>query len=355
MWSLLLLAVSICSPAAAASFRPHGASSVRSVLETRADLPTSFEWTSSDVLISPKNDSYNLAGVKDPSIVEVNGTYHVFASAALGDEYNLLYLSFTDFDEADAAEFHYLDTTAIGPGYRAAPQVFFFEPENLWYLVYQNGNAAYSTNPDISDPEGWTAPTDFFDSVPSIITDNIGDGYWVDMWVICDDDTCHLYSSDDNGQLYRAETSLDSFPDGMNNTVIAMQDPDPDRLFEAANVYKIEDSDLYLLIVEAIADGGIRYFRSWTSTDLASDEWTPLADTVDNPFAGSSNVAFDGIPWTESISHGEVVRSQVDQTLTISPCNLLYLYQGLDPAEADGDYNSLPWNLGLLTQTNSTC
>lgn len=39
--------------------------------------------------------------------------------------------------------------------------------------------------------------------------------------------------------------------------------------------------------------------------------------------------------WTASISYGEVVRRDVDQSLTISPCKLRYLYQGLVP-DAEG-------------------
>lgn len=73
-----------------------------------------------------------------------------------------------------------------------------------------------------------------------------------------------------------------------------------------------------------------------------------------NPFARASNTTFPAGAWTKDISHGELIRAGYDQTLTISPCKMQYLYQGMNP-NAGGDYNTLPWRLGLLTQTNSTC
>ena len=324
-------------------------------------LQSTYKWTSTGPLIGPKNDTRGLAGIKDPSIVEINGTYHVFASTAHGvDGYNLVYLSFTDFAKAGEATFHYLDQSPLGTGYRAAPQVFWFEPHKLWYLVYQNGNAAYSTNKDIADPKGWTAPVNFYDARPKIIDDHIGEYYWVDMWVVCDATHCYLFSSDDNGQLYRSETTIADFPKGMTNTAIALSDPNRHRVFEAACVYKVAD-DKYLLLVEAIGEGsvpgGLRYFRSWTS-DRINGTWTPLADSQTAPFAGEANVEFPGAEgkWTKSISHGELIRAgKVDQTMLISPCKMRFLYQGLSPNATGLEYNALPWKLALITQTNSDC
>ncbi|MFJ6194760.1 non-reducing end alpha-L-arabinofuranosidase family hydrolase [Micromonospora sp. NPDC092111] len=314
-------------------------------------LPSSFRWSSSGALIGPKNDGRGIAGIKDPTVVYYNGRYHVFASTARSAGYHMVYLNFTDWAQAGSATFHYLDQTPIGAGYRAAPQVFYFAPQRLWYLVYQTGNASYSTNPDISNPNGWSAPKNFYSGMPEIIRQNIGNGYWVDMWVICDSTTCHLFSSDDNGHLYRSQTSLANFPNGFNEPVIALQDANRNRLFEAANVYRV--GDRYLLLVEAIGSDGRRWFRSWTATGIAGP-WQALAAEENNPFARANNVTFSGTAWTRDISHGEMIRSGYDQTLTVSPCQLQYLYQGLDP-NASGDYNSLPWRLGLLTQTNSTC
>ncbi|MFE3601777.1 non-reducing end alpha-L-arabinofuranosidase family hydrolase [Streptomyces sp. NPDC059142] len=319
-----------------------------------AALPGSFSWSSSGALIAPKPDStHNIAGIKDPSVVYYNGKYHVFASAASASGYNLVYLSFTDWSQAGSATHHYLDRSAIGAGYRAAPQVFYYAPQGLWYLVYQTGNASFSTNPDISNPNGWSAPRNFYSAMPDIIRQNIGNGYWVDMWVICDSANCYLFSSDDNGHLYRSQTTVSQFPNGFTNTVIVAQDANRYALFEAANVYKVQGSNQYLLLVEAIGSDGRRYFRSWTASGLGGS-WTALAASEANPFARANNVAFPAGSWTRDVSHGEMIRAGYDQTLTIPACKLQYVYQGMNPG-ASGDYNTLPWRLGLLTQTNAAC
>ena len=75
--------------------------------------------------------------------------------------------------------------------------------------------------------------------MPVTVTENIGNGGWLDFWVICDDGDCHLFFSDDNGHLYRARTNVADFPNGFRDTVVVLRDDaNPTRLFEACNVYK---------------------------------------------------------------------------------------------------------------------
>lgn len=320
-----------------------------------AALPSSFRWSSTGAIIAPKRDAtHNPVAIKDPSVVFAEGRWHVFASVVENGGYNLVHTSFTDWSQASSAPHTYLDRSAIGTGYRAAPQVFWFAPHQLWYLVYQTGaGGSYSTTRTISDPSSWSAPRNFYSEQPAIIRDNIGDGYWVDFWTVCDTTTCYLFSSDDNGHLYRSETPLASFPGGFTNTVIAMEDPNRYRLFEASNVYKVAGQDTWLLVHEAFGTDGKRYFRSWTAPSVEGP-WAALADTEANPFARASNVTFPGGAWTRDISHGEMIRSGTDQTMEISACDLRYAYQGMDPAST-ADYNDLPWRIGLLTQTSSVC
>lgn len=318
-----------------------------------ADLPSSFRWESSAQLIAPRSDAtHDIVSIKDPSIVFFRGRWNVYASVAnSAGNYSLVYTSFRDFRHAaDAPQFFLDQNPNIGTGYRAAPELFFFAPQRLWYLVYQTGaGGSYSTTTDPTRPETWSAPRNFYAAMPDIVRQNIGNGFWVDFWTICDSVDCFLFSSDDNGHLYRSQTTVKDFPNGFGNTVIALSDPNRFALFEASNVYRIERTHTYLLLVEAIGSDGRRLFRSWTSDSIAGT-WTGLADTEANPFARSTNVTFGGTAWTQDISHGEMVRDGIDQTLTIDPHHLRYLYQGVDPA-SHVPYNSLPWRLGLLTQT----
>jgi endo-1,4-beta-xylanase len=349
---IALLAAAMAATMAAAALTANAQEDSADPVQAEA-LPTSFTWSSSGVLAGPKPDASHpsIAGLKDPSVVYSGGKWHVFASIASSAGYNMVYFSFTDWSQASSATHYYLDQSGIGAGYRAAPEVFYYEPQGLWYLVYQTGNASYSTNANIANPAGWTAPKHFYSGMPQIIQDNIGSGYWVDMWVTCDDVNCHLFSSDDNGHLYRSQTTVANFPNGMSQPVIAMQESNKYDLWEAANIYKVKETNQYLLLVEAFGSVG-RYFRSWTSTSIAGP-WTQLAASNANPFAAASNVSFPGGTWTEDISHGEMLRTGVNQKMEVSSCNMRYLYQGVDPS-AGGDYNSLPWRLGLLTQTNQS-
>lgn len=320
-----------------------------------ATMQSSYQWSSSSILISPKSDtSHSLVSIKDPSVVYYNGHYHVFASTVnSAGSYSMVYLNFTDWSSASSATPYYLDKSAIGVGYRAAPQVFYYAPQSLWYLVYQTGsNASYSTNTDIANPAGWTAPKGFYSSMPTTIQQNIGSGTWVDMWVICGSVNCYLFSSDDNGHLYRSQTSLANFPSGMSEPVIALSDS-KFKLFEASNMYKVSGAQEYLLLVEAIGSDGKRYLRSWT-TDAINGAFTGLANTESRPFARSTNVTFSGTVWTKDISHGEMIRAGYDQSMVINPCNLRYVYQGFDPTST-ASYTFLPWRIGMLTQTNSAC
>jgi endo-1,4-beta-xylanase len=179
------------------------------------------------------------------------------------------------------------------------------------------------------------------------VLENQGTGTWLDFWIICDDVSCYLFFTDDNGHFYRSRTDLAHFPEGFEEPVIALSGT-KETLFEGSSTYRVDGTDRYLTLIEAFGPGGTRYFRSFVA-DTLDGEWVPLADTWQNPFASSGNVTFEGgTAWTNEISHGELVRSGYDQHLTVSLESPCFLYQGMDPAESSVEYSQRPYRLGLL-------
>ncbi|HWP40141.1 MAG TPA: non-reducing end alpha-L-arabinofuranosidase family hydrolase [Tepidisphaeraceae bacterium] len=333
-------------PQSATSTAPPAHSpSTQPVLDARLRPP--FHWVSTGPLLSAKADPQRqVVSIKDPSIVRYNDRWHIYATYATHTgRWGMLYTSFADWKDAATAPQYFMDDNPNLRGYHCAPQVFYFAPQQLWYLVYQSQHPTYSTTTDVSKPESWSAPRSFFDGTPRSVVQG-----WLDYWVICDDTHAYLFFTDDHGRFYRSRTALADFPNGFDEPVVVMHEPVARELFEGGATYRIKGTNLCLTLIEAANPQWKRYYKAFIA-DRLDGSWRPLAAEWGNSFADATRVRTqDGSRlWTEDISHGELLRDGYDQTMTIDPDNLVLLYQGLSPNRPAGlTYVQLPWQLGLL-------
>jgi hypothetical protein len=167
---------------------------------------------------------------------------------------------------------------------------------------------------------------------------------WIDFWVICDRSFAHLFFTTLDGRMWRSETTLQKFPAGWSRPAVALKDD----IYEASHTYRIKGRDQYVTLVEAQGQGGRRYFKAYQA-DRLDGRWNPLAASGARSFATPDNVRFNGDAWSDSFSHGELIRDGRDETLTVNPSGLQFLYQGVLDRDRQGKiYGEIPWRLGLL-------
>lgn len=298
-------------------------------------------WKLHHPILSPgPSGSFDEVAVKDPSIVFFEGRWHLFYTARSLTEYTTGYVSARELTGLQSAPRHELKQIRGKTRYGCAPQVFYYEPQAQWYLIFQNRDAnyqpAFSTTTTISKPKTWSSPT------PLLTKDTRAK--WIDFWIICDESRAYLFYTESHQGVVVRSTSLTAFPGGWSRGTSVFE-----GVHEAVHVYKVNDRDEFHMIYE-LNHGGIRSFGLATAEELAGPWWKRS-----DHYANSKQLSplDNTTPWTDMVSHGEVIRFGYNERMEYEPKRCRWIIQGIQRRDLKGPYPSLPWKLGVMALVES--
>jgi len=340
-----------------------------------SNLPSEFpyrHWTVEKPLFKAGSvGSFDEVSVKDPSIVYHAGKWHLFYTSKPHPKNKQFadgvgYVAAKTMEGLNQAK--RFNISAIVDEAVVAPQIFYFSPHKLWYLIAQRPydgpcelEPVYLTNRNLDDVDSWSKPK-------AIKTNRkVKSAFWIDFWVICDERKAHLFYTDHAGSMFRLETPVDRFPQGFSESseqvAVNLRGVDkrgPWRLHEASHIYYVKDEQKYLALLEAVRphptkpnywDSRNRFMLAMTADSLEGP-WKRVEKHA-NDFIGIPDYLFnqDGSKTVyDQVSHPELIRSGFDEKLEVQDYRLQVLFQAFDASNVPDtyDYNNLPWELSLM-------
>lgn len=299
-------------------------------------------WNAGPVLLAPgPAGSFDETAVKDPSVVQFQKRWHVFYTARGQGRYALGYVSALRLEElATAPRTALRSLGGHKEGYAAAPQVFYFAPQERWYLVYQTRDQqqgadylpVYASTRTLDQPESWEGPHPLADKADT--------GKWIDFWVICDETTAYLFYTRNHREVCAMTTPLADFPHGFAAPKVVFE-----PVHEAVHLYKAAGKPEYHMLYEMRTDEDIRHFELATAPHPLGP-WRIASET----YAAGAQLRFapGEEKWSEEVSHGEFLRTGYDQRLEYDSGHPRLLIQGLLVNSHRGAYSDLSWKLGLI-------
>jgi len=301
-------------------------------------------WYVSTPYFAP-NDSFLHAqvSVKDPSIIFFEENWHVFFTGIQYDEENIPirsinYVSAPTLKELNDAPRFNITPFSNNTKRTAAPHIFYFEPDQKWYLIAQaeyedRYTPIYSTTTNISDPSSW--------SNVQCLVEKFEPDKWIDFWVICDNSTSYLFYTRNHGDMYFMTTPINSFPHGFGTPTKVDANI---KVHEACMVYKIRDSQEYWLLTENQYSGNHReyYLSKASALDGKWSDSELFATGNDLQFSDPQN------QWTTVVSSGEFIRFGYDQIMEIASGEKIEFFFFFSPRVKIVQYSNTEWRLGII-------